>query len=33
MPALIEDQIGWFGIGILIFILAYILVRILTHRH
>jgi len=33
MSAVIEDPLGWFGIAILIFVLAYILIRILTHRH
>jgi len=33
MPVLIEDPLGLFGIAILIFVLAYILIRILTHRH
>jgi hypothetical protein len=32
MPAITEDPVGLFGIAFLIFILAYILIRILTHR-
>jgi hypothetical protein len=33
MPAVIEDPFGLLGIAILVFVLAYILIRILTHRH
>jgi len=31
--AFIEDPLGLFGIAILIFVVVYILIRILTHRH
>jgi len=33
MSAVIQDPLGWFGIGILVFVLLYILIRILTHKH
>lgn len=33
MPVIIEDPLGIFVIGFLIFLAAYIIIRILTHRH
>jgi len=31
--AIVEDPFGWLGISILIFLIVYILIRILSHRH
>jgi hypothetical protein len=30
---LISDPVGLFGVAILVFLIVYILVRILTHKH
>ena len=31
--ALLGDPLGLFGIALLVFVLIYILIRLLTHRH